>query len=76
MSEPQSAILLAVGGVLHREIAIDELLDRLVDTMSDVLDADRGTIYLLDRGKGELFSKAAHLPELDEIRLEIGQGIA
>ena len=76
MSEPQSAILLAVGGVLHREIAIDELLDRLVDTMSEVLDADRGTIYLLDRGKGELFSKAAHLPELDEIRLEIGQGIA
>jgi Nif-specific regulatory protein len=76
MGEQESAILLAVGGVLHREIAIDELLDRLVDYMSDVLDADRGTIYLLDRGKGELFSQAAHLPELDEIRLEIGQGIA
>jgi Nif-specific regulatory protein len=76
MGDEQSAILLAVGGVLHREIAIDELLERLVDYMSDALDADRGTIYLLDRGKGELFSKAAHLPELDEIRLKIGQGIA
>ncbi|MEZ4443273.1 MAG: sigma 54-interacting transcriptional regulator [Polyangiaceae bacterium] len=74
--DDESAILLAVGGVLHREIAIDDLLGRLVDHISDALDADRGTIYLLDRGKQELFSKAAHLPELDEIRLAIGQGLA
>ncbi len=72
----QQAILLAVGGLLHREIAIDELLQRLVDHIADAMNADRGTIYLVDRGKGEVFSKAAHLPEIDEIRLRLGQGVA
>jgi len=75
-ADQQSAILLAVGGVLHREIAIDELLERIVDHIAEAMQADRGTIYLLDRGKGELFSKAAHLPELEEIRLKLGQGVA
>ena len=75
-ADPESAVLLAVGGVLHREIAIDDLLARLVDHIAAALSADRGTIYLLDRGKGELFSKAAHLPELEEIRLRLGQGVA
>ncbi len=69
-------MLLAVGGVLQREIAIDELLERMVDHISHKMAADRGTIYLLDRGKGELISRAAHLPEIDEIRLQIGQGVA
>ncbi len=71
-----SAILLAVGGMVHREIAIEDLLKRLVDLICEVMDADRGTIYLVDRGKQELFSKVAHLPELKEIRLRVGQGLA
>jgi Nif-specific regulatory protein len=40
------------------------------------MNADRGTIYLVDHGRGEVFSRAAHLPELDEIRLALGQGVA
>jgi Nif-specific regulatory protein len=40
------------------------------------MDADRGTFYLVDRARGELFSKAAQLPELREIRLALGQGVA
>jgi Nif-specific regulatory protein len=74
--DEKSAMLLAVGGVLHREIAMDDLLTRMVDHISASMAADRGTIYLLDRGKGELFSRAAHLPELEEIRLQLGQGVA
>jgi Nif-specific regulatory protein len=75
-ADPSSAILLSVGGLLHREIAIDDLLMRVVDRIRHSMHADRGTIYLLDRGKGELVSKAAHLPELEEIRLKLGQGVA
>ena len=70
------AILLSVGGLLHQEIAIDDLLVRLVGRLSETMDADRGTIYLVDRGAGEVVSRAAHLPELDEIRLRLGQGVA
>jgi Nif-specific regulatory protein len=69
-------VLLAVGGVLQREIAIDELLRLVVDEIRVAAGADRGTIYLLDGGTGELISKAAHLPELPEIRLRLGQGVA
>ena len=49
---------------------------RLVDQIAEALAADRGTFYLVDPEAGELFSKAAHLPELKQIRLKIGQGIA
>jgi Nif-specific regulatory protein len=75
-ADPKSAILLAVGGLLHREIAIEELLRRLVDGIAAAMGADRGTIYLVDYAKGEVYSRAAHLPELDEIRLRLGQGVA
>ncbi len=75
-AESSSAVLLAVGGLLHREVAIDDLLKRLVEHIRGVMKADRGTIYLVDNGTREVFSKAADLPELEEIRLRVGQGVA
>jgi Nif-specific regulatory protein len=75
-SDRSSAVLLAVSEFLGREVAIDDLLLTLVDRMATALEADRGTLYLVDRGKGDLFSRAAHLPEIREIRLKLGQGIA
>ncbi len=80
MSSPSadrfSAVLLAVSELLGREVALDDLLWTLVDRIAKAMEADRGTLYLIDRGRGELFSRAAHLPELPEIRLKLGQGIA
>ena len=69
-------VLLAVGPLLQREVDLDELLDRMVHQIAEALGADRGTLYLVDPDAGELFSKAAHLPELEQIRLKLGQGIA
>ncbi len=74
--DPFAALLLAVGGLLGRETSIEHLLDRLVDHIVREMGADRGTLYLVDRAHGALVSKAAHLPELREIRLRLGQGIA
>jgi Nif-specific regulatory protein len=70
------SVLLAVGELLQREIDLDELLHAMVGKIAHALDADRGTIYLVDPDAGELFSRAAHLPELKQIRLKLGQGIA
>src|SRR5581483_11048442 len=70
------SVLLAVGELLQREIDLDELLHAMVGKIAQSLDADRGTIYLVDPDAGELFSRAAHLPELKQIRLKVGQGIA
>jgi len=75
-ADRHSAVLLAVSEFLGREVALDDLLRTLIDRIAAVMEADRGTLYLVDRGKGEVFSRAAHLPELPEIRLKLGQGIA
>ncbi|MFH1436811.1 MAG: sigma-54-dependent Fis family transcriptional regulator, partial [Pseudomonadota bacterium] len=70
------SVLLSVSNLLTREVELDSLLKRILDQVIRVLDAQRATIYFVDLTKGELFSRAAHLPELREIRLKIGQGIA
>ncbi len=68
--------LIAVGALLERGVDLDIVLSTMVDEVVERLDADRGTLYLLDRDRGQIFSKVAHLPELSEIRLELGQGVA
>jgi len=72
----QPSVLLALGRLLQSEIDVDVLLGRIVDAIATAMNADRATLFLVDRERSELYSKVAHLPELDEIRLVIGQGIA
>jgi Nif-specific regulatory protein len=72
----RSSVLLAVGDLLQREVDLDVLLRQIVDRIVAAVDADRGTLYLVDARRGELYSKAGHLPELREIRLKLGQGLA
>jgi Nif-specific regulatory protein len=69
-------VLLALSSILGTAVDVDSLLTRIVDLVSRAMDADRATLFLVDRSRHELYSKAAHLPELDEIRLPIGRGIA
>ncbi len=68
--------LLSVGSLVGQEVNLDEFLHTLVDRVARSMQADRGTLYLLDPARGELFSRAAHLPELKQIRLKLGQGVA
>lgn len=71
-----NVLLLALGALIKQEISATQLMQRLVDSMAQRLDADRGTLYLLDVERQELVSVAAHLPELEELRVPLGQGIA
>ncbi|RMG14774.1 MAG: GAF domain-containing protein, partial [Deltaproteobacteria bacterium] len=68
--------ILATGELVDREVALSELLKTLVARIARSMDADRGTLFLLDPTRGELFTTAAELPELPEIRLKVGQGVA
>ncbi|MCB9701162.1 MAG: sigma 54-interacting transcriptional regulator [Myxococcales bacterium] len=70
------SVLMAVSELVRREIDLDILLAKVIDAVTAAMAADRGTIFLIDRQRGELFSKAGYYPEVREIRLEIGQGIA
>jgi Nif-specific regulatory protein len=71
-----SQVLLSVGGLVGREVDLDAFLQTLVDRIAVTMQADRGTLWLLDGARGELFSRAAHLPEVSQIRVKLGQGVA
>jgi Nif-specific regulatory protein len=59
-----------------RQIDLDQWLAELVDELARRFDADRATVYLVDHATRELVSRAAHLPEIAEIRLRLGEGVA
>ncbi|MHB8419185.1 MAG: sigma-54-dependent Fis family transcriptional regulator [Myxococcales bacterium] len=73
---PEAKLLPGLAGLLAQGADLDRLLRELVDRVAAAVSADRGTLYLLDAAHGELVSRAAHLPELREIRLSLAQGIA
>jgi Nif-specific regulatory protein len=62
--------------VEHREVDLDGVLQAIVDRATAVVQAERGTFYLRDNARNELVSRVAHLPEIREVRLRLGQGVA
>ena len=54
---------------------IEGLIDRLVRTASNITDADRASLFLIDAGTGDLWSKVAQGAEVKEIRVPSGAGI-
>jgi Nif-specific regulatory protein len=70
------SLLLDVGAMLAREVELDALLEMLGHRIASAMHAERATIYVVDAATGELRSRVADLPEMPEIRLPIGKGIA
>ena len=67
----------ALGGFqADQQVDLEALLGGAMDEIVRLVEADRGTLYLVDHARGELVSRVAHLPELSEIRLRIGEGVA
>lgn len=62
----------ALSSVLNR----DKLLILIMDEVTRLMNAERGTLFIVDSEKGELWSKIAQKAEIKEIRLKIGVGIA
>jgi Nif-specific regulatory protein len=76
MPDKSPSVLLSVAEMLSRQVTTDQLLRAMVDRIVEELAAERGTLYLVDAITGELCSRVAHLPEMQEIRLPIGRGVA
>ncbi len=70
------SVLLEVMSALGAERNLDALLLKIMEKTSDVLNADRSTLFLLDSEKNELWSKVAQGAALNEIRFPAGAGIA
>jgi GAF domain-containing protein len=69
------ALVMVTLGHLRVERDRDVYLDRIVDLCSQATDAERATVYVVDRDEGELRSVAAQRSRV-EIRLPIGHGLA
>lgn len=65
-----------IGAALSSTLDLDELLNLVLERISQVIDAERATLYLLDEEAGEVWSKVAQGAQVKEIRLKVGEGIA
>ena len=65
-----------ISRILVSSDNVDEILLATVEYLTQYSNAERATIFLVDEGKRELWSKVAVGLESEEIRVKIGQGIA
>lgn len=70
------AEILKVAQELSGELKLDALLARIMGTTTDLLDADRSTIFVHDRNSNELWSRVAEGVDVKEIRIPDNAGIA
>lgn len=68
--------LIEASKLLNTTLDLDELLKVILNLTTKNLGADRGTIYLIDHERKELWSRVLKGKELVEIRLPLGTGIA
>jgi signal transduction histidine kinase/CRP-like cAMP-binding protein len=75
-SAEQLRLIIEAAEKVNSNIKLDEVLKSIISAASLLTDADRGTLYILDRETNELWSKVVRGDGIQEIRLRIGQGLA
>lgn len=71
-----SRALREVGNALGTTVDLDELLELILSKVTELLEADRATLYLLDESRDELVSRIVIGQKVRSIRLKLGRGIA
>lgn len=71
-----SRALREVGNALGTTLDLDDLLELILSKLTDLLEADRSTLYLLDEASGDLVSRIVVGQQVRSIRLKVGHGIA
>ena len=70
------ALVQEVSRALSDAGDLDALLTLIMAKVTELMDADRSTLYLLSEDGGWLWSKVVQGDERVEIRLEVGEGVA
>ncbi len=65
-----------IGQALSSTLRLDDLLHLIMKEITEIMDADRSTLYLVDEEKKEIWSKIALKAEVKEIRQKFGVGIS
>jgi GAF domain-containing protein len=68
--------LMKVGTAISSELDLDALLRTISQTTSHLLQAERSTVFLVDRTRRELWSRVAEGLDQQEIRVPMHAGIA
>lgn len=76
IAERRCAAMQEVARSLTAVADIDELLRLVAERVTTLMDADRSTIFLLDKERRQLWSKVAQGEGMQEIRLPVEQGLA
>ena len=74
--EKEVQALLDVATALGQSLKLGELVSRIMALTSQIMDADRSTLFLIDEERRQLWSKVAQGLEETEIRIPMDQGIA
>lgn len=69
-------MLVEASKKVNSVIDIDKLLDLILEVAVRSIQADRGTLYLIDRSANELWSTTVMGNNMVQIRLPIGKGLA
>ena len=75
-AERKTKALQEVGLALGSTLDLDQLLELILKKITDLLDADRATLYLLDEQRKRLLSRIMIGDEARAIELPVGEGIA
>jgi len=70
------SFLVEATKALGSTLDLGELLGRILDVAKTQVDAERGTLFMVDQKTDEIWSLIAHGLEKREIRLPLGRGIA
>lgn len=68
--------IIQAAHIVNSNIKLDDVLNSIVEAARNLTEAERGTLYIVDRDRGELWSKIIDGKGITEIRLKIGEGIA
>ncbi|HEY7161718.1 MAG TPA: PP2C family protein-serine/threonine phosphatase [Acidobacteriota bacterium] len=68
--------IVKIRKLLNSTLRLEKILQIILETATKNLSADRGTVYVIDHKKKELWSKVFQGDLKVEIRLPIGKGIA
>ena len=72
----EEAQLLDVVNAISSELQLDALLARIVSVATEILHADRGSLFIYDAQHGQLWSRVAEGMATKEIRFPASAGIA
>jgi len=71
-----SALMKATKALSHSSLDLEETLSRVMEEAKELMNADRSTLWLLDRDQDQLWTKLPIDGQLQELRIPMGAGFA